>query len=86
VLPHRLKRSGLHSFQEARQLIDRAVEKIFALDTPLRVTEETTAFMEEWQNEDEAEQMQVPGNFAAGSILFDFLKKKARNTSPLRMN
>ncbi len=70
AVPHRVKASPLDSMEAIRQKIDGALREISG---ERESSECPTAGPE---LEDLAEQMQVPGSMAAGSILFSFLAKK----------
>ncbi len=88
VLPHRLPASPLDSPEELQARIDHVLKQIAggsaegaraALEGEL-----VEDLAEEPGLEDMAEQMQVPGNCAAGSVLLSFLKKKTLKPSANR--
>jgi magnesium chelatase subunit I len=86
ALPHRLSASPLDSAHQLQQRIDHAfaaAARTTACDhstTPAPDEGSTSADAAE-DIESMAEQMQVPGVCAAGSILFDFIKKKTLKLS-----
>ncbi len=92
ALPHRMSSSPLDSSESLQQGIDQAFRRLLSGDASeddLQTDEASptpaplAAPAEDW--DDVAEQMQVPGACAAGSVLFNFLKKKKRNgfSSPI---
>ncbi len=73
VLPHRLQNGRLDSSTEREKRIHHLVDGV-AGDRTLDEVEQT----DDMETSDtESEGMQIPGAGAAGSIVFDFLKKKA---------
>jgi Mg-chelatase subunit ChlI len=85
ALPHRIPSSPLDSAESLQQGIDQAFRRLLGGETEEQETAEeaapapppTAEAAEDWDAM--AEQMQVPGYCAAGSVLFNFLKKKTRN-------
>ncbi len=77
AVPHRMKSSPLDSMENLRQRIDSALhERIGRGWSP----EQTGEQCREQTPEEIAEQMQVPGSMASGSILFSFLAGKEKET------
>lgn len=86
VFPHRMARSGVETPETA---VDRLEELLTGGELPAgseRHHERTDgrtggeeSRTEDWDPLDAAEQIQVPGAAASGSMLFDFLKKKLRS-------
>jgi magnesium chelatase subunit D len=77
AIPHRMKSTPLDSVERLREQIDRAFKEASG-DTEL--TESTPDAFAQDGPEDWMESIQVPGSMAAGSILFQFLEKKQKET------
>jgi Mg-chelatase subunit ChlI len=86
ALAHRLATSPLDSPEQIRERIFRALKALDdAEDAPGAEPEGADEGTEDdWERM--AESMQIPGSCAAGSILFDFLKKKTLKPSTSQTN
>jgi magnesium chelatase subunit D len=73
ALPHRMKSSPLDRPEALREKIQEALHKVLGLESVIKQNHRESA---EINLEDMAERMQVPGDAAAGSLLFSFLGKK----------
>lgn len=76
VLLHRIKKTPLDSFENLQQKIRRAMLHVLGHH---KKEPEMPMWTETDETDADAESMQIPGSAAAGSIVFDFLKKKARS-------
>ena len=77
AIPHRMKSTPLDSIERLREQIDRAFRDASG---DLELTESPAADVAQDAPEDWMESMQVPGSMAAGSILFQFLEQKQKET------
>ncbi len=75
AMPHRMKSSPLDSMESLLKKIDRA---LCSVRRDGSAPEEFEDPPQEQTPEEMAEQMQVPGSMAAGSILFSFLARKGK--------
>ncbi|MBN2357603.1 ATP-binding protein [candidate division KSB1 bacterium] len=72
VLLHRIKKSPLDTYDKLKHKIQHTLETLLGAPPPHTLED----YPESEIKELDAESMQIPGSGAAGSILFDFLKKK----------
>lgn len=80
VFPHRMARSDVETPETAA---DRLEELLTGSEEPsasLGDTRDDGEHVDGWDPEEAAEQIQVPGAAASGSMLFDFLKKKLQSS------
>ncbi|MBN1570493.1 MAG: VWA domain-containing protein [Acidobacteria bacterium] len=73
ALPHRMMRSALDRPEVLREKIEEALHDVLGADPAVKKNDSDPL---EIDPEDMAERMQVPGDAAAGSLLFSFLGKK----------
>jgi magnesium chelatase subunit I len=81
VLPHRMGKNPLEKDGVNSKLFDEAVARVLSDGRTPASAEGMDRPAEDLRAVHEAEEIQVPGAAAAGSILFDFLKKKAKRSS-----
>jgi Mg-chelatase subunit ChlI len=86
ALPHRISTSPLDSPQSIERTIDAALQRMAQTSNSSETNDDSPPEGEElpaFDMDDMAEQMQVPGGCAAGSILLTFLKKKSLNATSI---